>query len=242
MMLANLFSSDDKKAVYPISNMTTVSHKEALRDYIAKPLVEQNCSVLAFRVVWRGQLVELEQVWKNIIPYREQCDTILNKTDNIQFYISAITGLFNRRNQASGETVRSPVYPAIAYWVASNSDNFDAYQVLRNVEMSMRGIATVRPLGNAVPMKTENDFSSSLCTVLKDHNGGYINKRMGECHTAMNAEGKVPLQSRIVLSAHMESKPLQTIVYNAVESLNDAKLFIYCKTYQSSTEKQKEAT
>ncbi len=210
---------EERETLYPISNMTSTSHKQAIRQHLAHPIVEQMCSITAFRVIWRVPGGDVDQAWKSIVAHRKACDDIIMQNQNIDFFISNITGLCNKPSR-KGEAPKN-IYPGVAYWVVS-ADNVDHTTVLDRITTFVREQAVVKIIHCARQSDLCIDkVSSSLFSVLKDHKSGYVIRRMQESQQALAHAEEIGLPSRVYLPSRSK---LKTLVMGAVSALNEARI------------------
>ena len=116
--------------------------------------IEKTCSVVAFKCVWRVSDEEIQQAWNWICEKRDECDLELSKLSEVCFFFSAIstskldskkkksrTSDEGRETDESSEecaiipsqisTPGKQVFPAISYWVACQTQNGSAVNLMK---------------------------------------------------------------------------------------------------------------
>ncbi len=196
-------SPDGQKALYPNTNLTSGSQKEVLRNTLANPLVEKNCTAVSFRIIWRSNDQERDHVWKNILNKRDMCDTILKKVGGVAFFISSITGLYNKPKNPQSPKI---VYPAVSYWIAMESSEIKGREIMLMLQSSLQldGAENVdlRTLQEP-PLVTVETMCAALYCAVKDHGSGYVKRRIAESydylHSIMDLIETPSQPSRLVL-------------------------------------------
>lgn len=149
--------------------------------------MNMGCSYVTFRLVWRTQdEALLTQHWQNITQYQDECDKIVGNVPAISFFVSAITGVYNKSARKGVVSPPSVVYPAVGYWLVSEQEISQSM-----VAKSLAGLchehfgAEIKFITPA-PASHMDMTCSAVCSVLKDHANGYISKRVEESRLACN--------------------------------------------------------
>ena len=116
--------------------------------------IEKTCSVVAFKCVWRVHNEEIQQAWNLICEKRDECDLELSKVSEVCFLFSAIstskldgkkkksrtsdkrreTNKLNEESAINPSQISTPgkqVFPAISYWVACQTQNDSAVNLVK---------------------------------------------------------------------------------------------------------------
>ena len=177
--------------------------KASLSRDLVTPVVCRGDLVQAFRVVWRETADDsLETAWHTIALQRRKCDAVVRAHPNVEFFVSSITGMFTK-GSSKGFKPRA-VFPAISYWMVTTPDDDDGGDSrVQEVMHRLRKIfaraeikpitAQRRPLPDAVA-----DISAPLYVVLKDHNSGYIRRRLDHSLNLLDDASEAHAPSRIV--------------------------------------------
>lgn len=152
--------------------------------------IENRCSVVAFKCVWRVKDGEIERAWNWICEKRDECDLILSKLSEVCFFFSAIStsqlesknkkckkGHERKEGEESNEEsainpsqISSPgkqIYPAISYWVACQTQNGSAVNPFK-IQRALGKSGIEFYLSRASRKKNSHELNQ-LCQVLKDH-------------------------------------------------------------------------
>lgn len=197
--------------------------KAALSRELVTPVVCRGDLARAFRIVWRETGDSLRDAWESIALQRQRCDAIVSAQANVEFYVSSITGVFTK-GSSKGFTPRA-VFPAISYWMVSTPD-LDIGDVRAQVMRRLRDVsarAQFKPITaqRRVATDTVTDLSAPLYVVLKDHNSGYIRRRLEHSMNILDDVSEAHAPSRIVVMPN--SKYLDHLT-NAVPTLLEASL------------------
>ena len=116
--------------------------------------------------------------------------------------MSSITGMFTK-GSSKGFKPRA-VFPAISYWMVTTPGDDDGDSRAQEVMHRLRKVcaraeikpitAQRRPLPDAVA-----DISAPLYVVLKDHNSGYIRRRLDHSLNMLGDASEAHASSRIVV-------------------------------------------
>lgn len=134
-----------------------------------------------------GDHSNLEQMWKDICKKRDACDQAIKKVKGVAFFFSAIAAKEKKapnqpaedQENASQQTSSNTYLPAISYWIALRSKNglrvstVPIHSALLDIGVEVEP----RSLPSCVSGKEES-CASPLCTVLKDHNNAFMQKKV----------------------------------------------------------------
>ncbi len=166
----------------------------------------------------------------DVVAKREECDNLIKDIPGIGFFISSITAAFDKpKGVRKRDLTRNTFLPAIAYWVVTDNRNFDTNLLKRTLQFACMNSEVV-PLGSKPPLNSHEKMCGSVYVTLKDHDNGYIKKRIKASIAALNEEDKEdkePMRecpaSRIVL---MDMSSQKDIVKPAFAHLLQAGLVI----------------
>lgn len=153
--------------------------------------VENLCSIVAFKCVWRVDDEEIENAWNWICEKRDECDSALSKLQEVCFLFSAISTSkrdtkkrkANRKSQETNESDDSndettlnssqlslpgkQTFPAISYWLACQTNNGAPINSLK-VQKAV-GSCGLEFYSSRASRKRNSENVNMLCQVLKDH-------------------------------------------------------------------------
>ena len=187
---------------YPLNNLQCTVLKTALSRDLVTPVVCRGDLARAFRVVWREASYDsLEAAWHTIALQRRKCDAVVRAHPGVEFFVSSITGMFTK-GSSKGYKPRA-VFPAISYWMVTSPDGDDGGDSRAEVMCRLREVcarveikpitAQRRPVPDSVA-----DISAPLYVVLKDHNSGYIRRRLEHSFNMLGDAIDAHSPSRIV--------------------------------------------
>ena len=124
--------------------------------------------------MWREKS-RLERNWERIVEYRAHCDAIIKNCPQVNFAVSALTGLFNKG--AKGLTPKE-IYPAISYWVASQ----DAKAFRKILDSGIHEAYPIAQIKDVSPKSSsldkEEHLAAPLFVCVKDYNSAYVQNRL----------------------------------------------------------------
>ncbi len=210
-------SDQERKATEPITNMSSQSKRDAIKCHLVDPVITINCKIVACRVVWRGTNTDTN--WKNIVAYRDRCDSVLERVFGVDMYVSAITGMSNRPPKKSN--LARMVYPAVGYWVVSERDKLET--VVATLQGMLQQEADVRYM-SSLGQTTPEEVASCLCATMKDHSGGFVRRKIQESHDWLQ-RGDIPFEmpARLV-TMPFASDTVKQVARNALAGMTDAKI------------------
>ena len=187
---------------YPLNNLQCPVLKASLSRDLVTPVVCRGDLARAFRVVWRETADgSLETACNTIALQRRKCDAVVRTHPNVELFVSSITGLFTK-GSSKGFKPRA-VFPAISYWMVTAPEGDDGVDSRAEVMQRLREVcaraeikpitAQRRPLLDVVA-----DISAPLYVVLKDHNSGYIRRRLDHSLNMIDDASEAHAPSRIV--------------------------------------------
>ena len=125
----------------------------------------------AFRMGWFGKSGEnLEQIWLQQVHLRAIIDGHVNQTPGVAFVVSALSGTASNPL----EDGMRKTYPAIAYWVVSQDQEFNERCILPPLQRVQLG-TTLKPL-HQTSNRNRAKLTNSLCVVLKDNIESYVRR------------------------------------------------------------------
>ena len=207
LMCANTFQGACR---YPHNNLQCPFLKEALTREFVTPVIQHGDQPFAFRVVWRQTDDEpLEAAWDAIAIQRQRCDAVLRAQPNVEFFVSAVTGVFTK-SATKGIKPRA-VLPAVSYWVVmvpcanSHDDNALPWRLTSQ----LHGVCADAEC-KAITVQTRRSSSSEgaanisapLYVALKDHRSRFIKRRVDRSLRMLGDDNEARAPSRVVVLPH----------------------------------------
>jgi hypothetical protein len=155
---------------------------------------------MALRIVWRNNE---EQIWQNIQELRKMYDDMIKQFSNdmeMVYFVSATTGVISPQKRTAAR-----IYPAVSYWIVlkRHLSTVEAYTMLRSLKERLPSWenSEVKLLQEPPIISTADKQHNVLCTVIKDHNGHYVKRRLTE--SKPNAfESNYSMATRLVTCSH----------------------------------------
>ena len=165
------------KTKYPKRQLTGEAIRGGAVKQLLAPVLELGDRVYAFRVAWRLNGAPLRAAWRTIVQLRELCDNVMRGAESVAFFVSSISGVYTTPSERSGAT--KDVYPAVSYWMVSDgrATPFDDRQMTQTLLRVVPSADIKRIVGKR---NEQEALSGPLFVVLKDHNSGYIHRRIAE--------------------------------------------------------------
>ena len=208
---------------YPLNNLQCPMLKEALSRELVTPVVRRGDVTRTFRIIWREMGDSLMAAWDSIALQRRRCDAVVRALPNVEFYVSSITGVFTKGSWKGFKP--SAIFPAISYWMVTTPDvdiGDVRAQVMRRLQ-DVNARAQFKPITaqRRLPSDTVADLSAPLYVVLKDHNSGYIHRRLEHSLNVLSDISEAHAPSRIVV---LPNSKYRNHLTNAVSTLLHAGL------------------
>lgn len=185
------------------------------------PLVDRSCHAVGFRAIWRiKDETKLKHAWDSLVRHRQSIDQVVQSVEGIAFYISSITGVFSKPSH-KGE-VPQEIYPAVAYWLALKNPDFDPYTLMNAISNIFN--TETRLISNPTMPSVEN-FTTSLCAVLKDQMNGFVRQKIKEsvsCCPDLAEQYFALVPSKLVLL----DNSMFTFIENSLDRIQFSKFFI----------------
>ena len=176
----------ERERHYPSNNFSSRVQKDALQQHLLTPLFAQSPgSVLACRLVWRITGPLAETAWDQLAINRRSCDRAIVLHPDVSFFVSSVTGVFNKANRAGMATQN--IYPALAYWIVFNQPVIDPTPVLTSLRAVANDKPEVRIIGN-IANTPYASMCSGLYAVLKDYSNTFVQKKLARSLTACGIE------------------------------------------------------
>lgn len=166
-----LFQSESTwKKKLPEASLKSAAVRKAVIHHLVRPVFSVKRNFLAFRLVWsKKRYANVHYIWRNICSYQADINSALKGIDGVEFFISTITATFSLPSK--------DVSPALAFWVALNSEMVEdlaIYNVMRNNSLGAE-LRLLNSRKEAKDGKPEADREGYLVgMVLKDHQPGYV--------------------------------------------------------------------
>jgi len=162
--------------------------RDALAQFVVDPLIcKAGRTAVAFRVTWRHiNPVELDKAWLGIHQRRQICDEVVSRQPNVDFFISCITGQYNKN---CSRTVASAfgVFPGVSYYVVGNVVQDSLVSSVRDFLFDAElKLITGRPAANSAAVSDVLYVAAPLYRVVKDHSSKYVKQQLIRSWQATN--------------------------------------------------------
>ena len=164
---------------YPLNTVSGDAIRRSIREQLVAPVNVCGDRVYAFRITWRMGSELLVRAWTDIVPQRHLCDQIISRTPSLQMFVSCISGVFNKSGSCRSES--RPVYPAVSYWVVTDGAGVDVGAELETRLSAACPFAQIKPITLITQRQMDDPLAahcSRLFVVLKDHNSGFVNRKI----------------------------------------------------------------
>lgn len=186
-----------RNSKHPSHCFSSYPGKLALLDHLIQPWILNRRLAMALRVTWRDT-DSLDEAWKNIVAYRERCDSIVGNLPQVDFYVSCLTGVYTKCGTKGANAFAQPIYPGIGYWIANKEGTLETLMQRINAIHPPLGElfpkVHIKPItihSNLDPTNEDlNALGAPLFAVMKDHANGYIQRRTLE---SMEHMGRVSM-------------------------------------------------
>ena len=211
---------------YPLNTLTGTAIKTVIRDRLVSLVNARGDRAHAIRVIWRVDDDRLEHAWDDVVSQRHLCDQIVAQTPSLQMFVSCICGVFNKVGAWRGKS--KPVYPAVSYWLVLDGEQVSGSNNLIRRLLEACPSTQVKPILSMVRRDAPVEptaMCGPLFVVLKDHNSGFVHRKIRRSLSAAGNAGTHPHPRNAKLAVVSFSKYDQDISA-AVEALNTAGLCI----------------
>lgn len=184
-MLVEFESENPKNMSKPCSQLNSKLIRDTAECQIITA-VQKQCSVVAFKCIWRVNSDQVERAWRWVCDKRDDCDKKLLEMKEISFFFSAIStsklqapkqdGDDLRNDDSNEETVVSAsqlssvdqkIFPAITYWAACQTPNGAAVNPLKLQQALVKCGVEVYMCKSSTKKGCQR--LNQLCQALKDH-------------------------------------------------------------------------
>ena len=164
---------------YPTNTLHGKTIRRALITHLHAPVLASGDLVFPFRVVWRVVDQQRAEAWDHIVSQRRLCDELVAQTRSLQMFVSCISGVFKKAVSAQSEA--GPVFPAVCYWAVFKDVPVDFCGQVMSRILPICPAVQVKPitsLGSCQALSLHESTCKALFVVLKDHNGGFISRKI----------------------------------------------------------------